>query len=76
MQVNIWVLKDWLNQGYKITNQKLADEDIFDNAIEYTDVPVMERQIQVSIEFNKYTELIDRGLLVEWSGAETLAESI
>ena len=61
MQVNIWVLKDWLHQVYKITNQEIADED------------VMERQIQVGIEFNKYTELVDRGILVEWSGAETLA---
>ncbi len=73
MQVNIWVLKDWLNQVYKITNQEIADKDIFENAVEYTDIPVMERQIQVGIEFNKYTELVDRGILVEWSGAETLA---
>ena len=73
MQVNIWVLKDWLNQVYKITNQEIADKDIFENAVEYTDIPVMERQIQVGSEFNKYTELVDRGILVEWSGAETLA---
>ncbi len=50
-----------------------AEEDIFDNAVEYTDIPAIEGQIQVSIEFNKYTELIDRGLLVEWSGVETIA---
>ncbi len=73
MQVNIWVLKDWLDQVYKITKQKIAEEDIFDNAVEYTDIPAIEGQIQVSIEFNKYTELIDRGLLVEWSGVETIA---
>lgn len=73
MQVNIWVLKDWLHQVYKITNQEITDDDIFENAVEYTDLPVMERQIQVGIEFNKYTELVDRGILVEWSGAETLA---
>ena len=73
MQVNIWVLKAWLHQVYKITNQEIADEDVFENAVEYTDLPVMERQIQVGIEFNKYTELVDRGILVEWSGAETLA---
>ena len=73
MQVNIWVLKDWLNQVYKITKQEIAEVDVFDNAVEYTDIPAIEGQIQVSIEFNKYTELIDRGLLVEWSGIETLA---
>jgi hypothetical protein len=73
MQVNIWVLKDWLNQVYKITKQEIAEGDVFDNAVEYTDIPAIEGQIQVSIEFNKYTELIDRGLLVEWSGIETLA---
>ena len=73
MQVNIWVLKDWLHQVYKITNQEITDDDIFENAVEYTDLPVMERQIQVGIEFNKYTELVVRGILVEWSGAETLA---
>lgn len=73
MQVNIWVLKDWLNQVYKITKQEIAEADVFDNAVEYTDIPAIEGQIQVSIEFNKYTELIDRGLLVEWSGIETLA---
>ena len=74
MQVNIWVLKDWLNQVYKITESSIADEDIFENAVEYTDLPLMEGQIQVSIEFNKYTNLIDRGLLVVWSEAETLTE--
>jgi len=74
MQVNIWVLKDWLNQVYKITNQEIADEDIFENAVEYTDIPMIGGQIQVSIEFNKYTNLIDRELLVVWSEAETLTE--
>jgi|TARA_R100000541_G_C1831430_1_gene74212 hypothetical protein len=74
MQVNIWVLKDWLNQVYKITESSIADEDIFENAVEYTDLPLMEGQIQVSIEFNKYTELVDRGILVDWAGAETLTE--
>jgi len=74
MHVNIWVLKDWLNQVYKITNQEIADEDIFENAVEYTDIPMIGGQIQVSIEFNKYTNLIDRELLVVWSEAETLTE--
>lgn len=74
MQVNIWVLKDWLNQVYKITESSIVDEDIFDNAVEYTDIPAIEGQIQVSIEFNKYINLVDRGLLVEWSGIETLTE--
>lgn len=74
MQVNIWVLKDWLNQVYKITESSIVDEDIFDNAVEYTDIPMIGGQIQVSIEFNKYINLVDRGLLVVWSEAETLTE--
>ena len=74
MQVNIWVLKDWLNQVYKITESSIADEDIFDNTVEYTDIPMIGGQIQVSIEFNKYINLVDRGLLVVWSEAETLTE--
>ena len=74
MHVNIWVGKDWLDQVYKITLQEIADEDVFDNAVEYTDIALIPGQIQVSIEFNKYTNLVDRGLLVGWAGAETLIE--
>ena len=74
MHINIWIGKDWLDQVYKLTLQEIADEDVFDNAVEYTDIAMMAGQIQVSIEFNKYTNLVDRGLLVDWAGAETLTE--
>jgi hypothetical protein len=74
MRVNIWVGKDWLDQVFKITRQEIADDDVFDNAVEYTDIAMIPGQIQVSIEFDKYTNLVDRGLLVDWAGAETLTE--
>ena len=74
MRVNIWVGKDWLDQVFKITRQEIADDDIFDNAVEYTDIAMIPGQIQVSIEFDKYINLVERGLLVDWAGAETLTE--
>jgi len=74
MRVNIWVGKDWLDQVFKITRQEIADDDVFDNAVEYTDIAMIPGQIQVSIEFDKYINLVERGLLVDWAGAETLTE--
>jgi len=74
MRVNIWVGKDWLDQVFKITRHEIADDDIFDNAVEYTDIAMIPGQIQVSIEFDKYINLVERGLLVDWAGAETLTE--
>ena len=74
MRVNIWIGKDWLDQTYKIIKQEISDEDIFDNAVEYTDIAMIPGQIQVSIEFDKYIDLVERGLLVDWAGAETLTE--
>lgn len=68
MQVQIWIGKDYLEQLYKNINHTLAVEDIFENAVEYTDIAVMEGQIQVSISYDKYIELTDQGLLVQWSG--------
>ena len=74
MYVYLWIGKSWLDQFYKITKQQIADEDVFDNAVEYTDIPMIPGQIQVSIDFDKYINLVDRGLLVDWAGAETLTE--
>lgn len=74
MHINIWIGKDWLNQLYKITKSEISDEDVFDNAVEYTDIAMMPGQVQVSVNFNTYTNLVDRGLLVGWAGAETLIE--
>ena len=74
MHVYLWIVKSWLDQFYKITKQQIADEDVFDNAVEYTDIAMIPGQIQVSIDFDKYINLVDRGLLVDWAGAETLTE--
>ena len=68
MHVQIWIGKEYLDQLYKNLNHTLAIEDIFDNAVEYTDIAVMEGQIQVSIKYDKYIELSDKGLLIPWSG--------
>jgi len=74
MHINIWIGKDWLNQLYKITKSEISDEDVFDNAVEYTDIAMMPGQVQVSVKFDTYINLVDRGLLVDWAGAETLIE--
>lgn len=72
MYINIWVGKSWLDQIYKITNQDIEDKDVFDNAVEYTDIAVAPGQIQVTLCFDKYVNLTDRGLLVDWAGVEDL----
>jgi|TARA_B110000908_G_C10084493_1_gene371108 hypothetical protein len=68
MQVQLWIGKDYLEQLNKNLNSPLVSDDIWDNTVEYTDVVVMEGQIQVSINYDKYIELTDKGLLVLWSG--------
>lgn len=69
MDVLIWIGVEYLEQFYKITNCQISDDKVFDNAVEYTERPVMEGQLQVSIEYNKYIRLIDQGLLLPWAGA-------
>ena len=69
MQVQIWIGKDYLEQLYKNINTIIPDEDVFDSAVEYTDIALIEGQVQVSIKYDKYIELKDNGLLVQWSGA-------
>lgn len=68
MHIQIWIGKDYLEQLNKNINSPLVSEDLWDNTVEYTDVVVMEGQIQVSIKYDKYIELTDKGLLIEWSG--------
>jgi len=68
MHIQIWIGKDYLEQLNKNINSPLVSDDIWDNTVEYTDVVVMEGQIQVSIKYDKYVELTDKGLLIEWSG--------
>tara|TARA_B100000989_G_C19514182_1_gene460738 strand:- start:1764 stop:1988 length:225 start_codon:yes stop_codon:yes gene_type:complete len=74
MHVHLWIGKSWLDQFYKITRQEISDNDVFDNAVEYTDIAMIPGQIQVSISFDKYISLVDRGLLVDWAGAENLID--
>ena len=72
MHVQIWIGKDYLEQLNKnIHSSTITDDDVFDAAVEYTDVAVMQGQIAVSIKCDTYIELTDRGLLVEWSGINT-----
>jgi len=68
MHVTFWIGKDYLEQLNKNINSPLVSEDLWDNTVEYTDVVVMEGQLQVSISYDKYIELTDKGLLIEWSG--------
>lgn len=67
MHILIWIGKDYLEQLNKNINSPLI-EDVFENAVEYTSVAVVADQIQVSIKYDKYIELTDKGLLIEWSG--------
>lgn len=67
MHILIWIGKDYLEQLNKNINSPLI-EDVFENAVEYTSVAVVADQIQVSIEYDKYIELTDKGLLIEWAG--------
>ena len=46
----------------------ISEQDVWEHTVEYTDVVVMEGQVQVSIKYDKYIELTDKGLLIEWSG--------
>lgn len=69
MDVQIWVGVEYLDQLDKNINSTITSlQSVFDNAVEYTQIAVLESQIQVGIKYNKYIELVDNGLLVEWSG--------
>lgn len=69
MDVQIWVGVEYLDQLDKNINSTITSlQSVFDNAVEYTQIAVLENQIQVGIKYNKYIELVDNGLLVEWSG--------
>jgi DNA gyrase/topoisomerase IV subunit B len=68
MHIQIWIGIEYLDQLHKNMESPLAIDDVFDNAVEYTEIAVMEGQIQVSIKYDKYVELSDNGLLVPWTG--------
>jgi hypothetical protein len=69
MYIQFWIGKEYLEQMNKNISAPLVQSDnIFDNAVEYTEVAVMPGQIQISIKYDKYIELTDKGLLVEWAG--------
>ena len=55
MHVQLWIGKDYLEQLNKnIHNSTISEDDIFDNIVEYTMMPVLEGQIQVSIKYDTY----------------------
>lgn len=69
MYIHVWIGKEFLEQLNKnISSPLIASDDLFENAVEYTDVALMPGQTQVSIKYDKYIELTDKGLLVEWAG--------
>ena len=69
MHVQIWIGNEYLEQLNKnIHNATISDDEIFDNIVEYTYMPVIPGQIQVSLKYDTYIELTDKGLLEEWSG--------
>jgi len=69
MHVNIWIGKEYLVVLNKnINSPMISEQDVWEHTVEYTDVVVMEGQLQVSIKYDKYIELTDKGLLIEWSG--------
>jgi hypothetical protein len=69
MHINIWIGKEYLEVLNKnINSPMISEQDVWEHTVEYTDVVVMEGQVQVSIKYDKYIELTDKGLLIEWSG--------
>ena len=68
MTVTFWIGKEYLEQLNKNIDNPLAAEDLWEHTVEYTDVVVMEGQIQVTISYDKYIQLTDNELLVPWSG--------
>jgi|TARA_B110000967_G_C18699760_1_gene467217 hypothetical protein len=70
MTVTFWIGKEYLEQLNKNIDNPLAAEDLWEHTVEYTDVVVMEGQIQVTISYDKYIQLTDNELLVPWSGLD------
>lgn len=68
MNITIWVGKEYLEQLLKNMTTNIPEDEAFDSIVEYTDVALMPQQIATTISYDKYIELKDRELLVEWSG--------
>jgi hypothetical protein len=66
MTIQIWILEEELIQLDKISNQIIDESEIFDNLVEFTPMMLMEGQICVNIDLDKYIELTDKGLLLFW----------
>lgn len=66
MTVQIWISEAELIQLDKITNQVIDEGETFDNLVEFTPMMLMEGQICVNIDLDKYIELTDKGLLLLW----------
>tara|TARA_Y100000389_G_C17449734_1_gene513936 strand:+ start:135 stop:350 length:216 start_codon:yes stop_codon:yes gene_type:complete len=66
MNVQIWIVEEQLAQLKKITTENIFTEDVFDELVEFTPMMIMEGQICVHIDSDKYIELTDKGLLLLW----------
>lgn len=66
MTVQIWISEEELIQLDKISSQNIDESETFDNLIEFTPMMLMEGQICVNIDLDKYIELTDKGLLLLW----------
>jgi hypothetical protein len=66
MDVQIWIVEEQLTQLKKITTENIFTEDVFDELVEFTPMMIMEGQICVQIDSDKYIELTDKGLLLLW----------
>jgi len=66
MDVQIWIVEEQLTQLKKITTENIFTEDVFDELVDFTPMMIMEGQICVQIDSDKYIELTDKGLLLLW----------
>ena len=49
-----------------ISKNNIFEEEIFDSLVEFTPMMIMEGQICVNLDCDKYIELTDKGLLLLW----------
>ncbi len=74
MHIHIWIGHSYLEQLNKNINCTIPPDEVFDSAVEFTEIAVMQGQTQVSIKFDDYIKMTDCGLLVQWSGANNNEE--
>lgn len=71
MTVQIWIDQLQLDQLlYNIENTLKAVDNVFDNLVEYTRMPMLDGQICVNLNYDTYINLLDNDLLSEWTTNE------